>query len=465
MPVEEPSFEELYPTVAFIERFGRREVRRVQDYYVKVRKFRKDVVEPRALEIEKRSKEDPHYVPEDVLQEACKIHLFTCLLPKALGGTGLPLWAMSIISEELAYGCLGLANLITVNGLALLTIAASGDLRFATFVAEKIVEGEKRGEPSILATALTEPSAGSDMEEVHHVRKARISTTVKKVQGGYEVHGTKVFISNGSMAEYVLLITVVDQENPERGIRIFLVKRGMKGFSVGKIEKKMGVVVSRAAELVFDRCFIPDEQVFDIRTPFSELIGLVVGVSRAWVGSIGAGAARRIFNIALNHAFETQVGGKRLIDYQWVQFEIQKMFQNARAASTISLESFLASDRWATLGVFRKLQIPGGGFLPKGGVRFVARRALFQRWLFRSLEKRLTDRSTVLGDNAKVLGSDLAMDSARRAILLMGEAGVRRNWGVEKIYRDSKLLQIFDGTNQACKIDLLERSVFQGVAP
>jgi alkylation response protein AidB-like acyl-CoA dehydrogenase len=462
----EPSFEELFPSLLFFKKGRKREFEEVKTYHARVREFRKKYVDPYLLEMERQVHKDPRYLPKDLLRAACQMNLFTCLIPKSLGGRGVPLWAIPIITEELAAGCVGVANLIFVNGLMIASLASSFDFSKLSLVARKLVDMEMRGEPPFLATAVTEPSAGSDTEDVYEFKTARVSTRIKRVEGGYEISGTKVFISNGSVARFILMDVLVDQKNPQRGLRCFLLTPDMKGFSVGKIEKKMGTQLSPTAELVLDQCFVPDQNVIESQVSSSDHLGLTLAVSRGWVGAVGAGAARRAFEVAWKYSLKTRLGGQRFIDNQWVQLELAQMYRNAALARTLALEAFLANEAWGLIRVFNRLRLPGERFFLRTGlwkiivgvlsrVKFLG--SLLGSWISRNRERERTNFVTLLGDGAKISGSSLAVENARRALLLMGADGVRRENEIEKIYRDAKLLQIYDGTNQACGIDLFER--------
>lgn len=462
----EPSFEELFPSLLFFEKGCKREFKEVKAYHAQVREFRKKYVDPYVLEMEKQVHEDPRYLPKDLLRAACSLNLFTSLIPKSLGGRGIPLWATPIITEELAAGCVGVANLIFVNGLMIASLASSLDLSKVAWIARELIKMEKRGEAPFLATAVTEPSAGSDTEDAYEFKTARVSTRVKRVEGGYEIRGTKVFISNGSVARFILMDVLVDQKNPQKGLRCFLLTPDMKGFSVGKIEKKMGTQLSPTAELVLDQCFVPDRNVVESQVSSFDHLGLTLAVSRAWVGAVGAGAARRAFEIAWNYCLKTPMGGQRLIDNQWVQLELVQMYRNAALARTLTLEGFLTNQVWGLMSVFNRLRLPAENFFYRTGlwkgISQILSRAKFLsaflgRWILRERERRRANFAVLLGDNAKISGSSLAVENARRALLLMGADGVRRENQIEKIYRDAKLLQIYDGTNQACGIDLFER--------
>lgn len=463
------TFDELYPTYAFLGQAYPAEVKLLRSYHEKIAGFRENVVAPRAVEIEREIRRSHDYVPRDVLAEACRLRLFSSTLPDALGGLGLPFWGIPAIAEEISAGCLGVANLLFVNMLGIAALAATFDFKALSGVLRKVVEGERAGRPCFVATAVTEPGAGSDMEDPKLIRTARISTTARPVNGGFEVTGSKVFISNGSIADVIVLFVPEPSKDGEGRVHAFLVTPDLPGFKVGRIEKKMGSLAALAVELVFDRCVIPNRNVIRPELEFMPILALVLGLTRGGVGAFGAGVARGAFEMALDHALRTRAGGRRLIDHQWVQFELTAMARNAMIARAAFVEASLANSVWGLAGVMGMMKFPGDRLVPGPIKRFLFERLILPSpWVSRfaarrastALAVRRSDVASVLGDHAKVSGSDLAVENARRAVLLMGADGVREG-SAEKLDRDAKLLQIYEGTNQVNGIDLFERLVLR----
>lgn len=461
-----PGFGELYPTLAFLRSFLPREMSELEAYHARVAEFREREVAPRALAIEREAREKPDDPPRDLLAAACRLRLFSSLLPSSLGGMGLPLWGGPVIAEEIAAGCLGIANLLFVNMLGNAVLAATLDLKTLARVLPQIAAHERRGRPFFIATAVTEPGAGSDMEDTRAFRTAKISTAAEPVAGGYRVTGTKIFISNGSLASLVVLLVA----RPEGSTQIFLVTPDSPGFRVGRVEKKMGTVVCPAVELIFDHCFVPQRNVVESRVDSSDIQRLVLGLTRAGVGALGAGVARRGFELALDHCRETKVNGQKLIDQQWAQYELTTMARNAMVARASFIEAALANSLWGLAGIIGEARLPGGRFVPAPLARALVEKVAFQLpGVSATIAQRVkgpearqrADRATVFGDHAKITGSDLAVENARRAILLMGADGVRADGQVEKLYRDAKLLQIYEGTNEVSGIDLFARLIRQ----
>ncbi|MBI2059875.1 MAG: acyl-CoA/acyl-ACP dehydrogenase [Nitrospirae bacterium] len=469
LPPTRPRFEELYPTLAYVKQYTPGSIRRLERYHAKIAQFREEVIAPRAIDIEREAHKTPGYLPQDVLRRACDLQLFSATVPDALGGLGLPMIGIPTIAEEIAAGCAGVANLLFVNMLGVAAIGATLDLKIVARILPQTIQREREGRPYFIATALTEPGAGSDMEDTNTLPIARTCTRVRPVPTGYEVTGTKVFISNGSLADLIVLLTPPEPGRPLSDMQLFLVTPDLPGFKVGRVERKMGTLACPAVELVFDRCVIPRKNKVDSQVEPADIIRLVLGLTRSGVGAFGAGVARRAFELALNHAFTTRVAGRPLIDHQWVQFELTALARNAMTARAAFMEGSMANGLWGLMSVMGAADFPGMSLVPK-----VVKRLVFGKGIFaiptvsrmmadRVMDpgrQRQSDYATGLGDHAKITGSDLAVENARRAILLMGQDGIRSEGQVEKLYRDAKLLQIYEGTNQVNGIDFFERTVF-----
>jgi alkylation response protein AidB-like acyl-CoA dehydrogenase len=255
---------------------------------------------------------------------------------------------------------------------------------------------------------------------------------------------------------------------------MFLVTPDLPGFKVGRVEKKMGTLACPAVELVFDRCVIPRQNRVDTQVEPEDIIRLVLGLTRSGVGAFGAGVARRAYELALDHSYRTRIGGRHLIDHQWVQFELTSLARNAMIARAAFVEGSMANGLWGLMSIMSAAEFPGLSLIPQS-----VKRALFGNVVFRipavskimagrtmrTDARRRSDIATSFGDHAKITGSDFAVENARRAILLMGQEGIRADGQVEKLYRDAKLLQIYEGTNQVNGIDFFERTVPGRIVP
>jgi alkylation response protein AidB-like acyl-CoA dehydrogenase len=265
-----------------------------------------------------------------------------------------------------------------------------------------------RGKPLTVAFAITEPGAGSDVEETEGGAAARLCTTARKTEGGYLLNGTKVFISDGAIADWVTVFARLKDEGLESWT-CFLVKKGMPGFSVGRRERKMGQRAADAAELIFEDVFVPDDHVVGTVRGGWPINRNVLNYSRPVVGAMALGHARGAFERALAFCRCTRIGRRRLIDRQEYQIELADM-----AISLWSARSLI----WHACK------------------RIVANQSLSAA--------------------AKVCGSDVAYKVCSQAMEIMGDHGYLHSEGVERAWRDSRLTQIYEGTNQINRLAVIE---------
>ncbi|MCB0219486.1 MAG: acyl-CoA/acyl-ACP dehydrogenase [Chrysiogenetes bacterium] len=471
---EEPSFTELYPTFAYLKQFKREEVEQMETLFHRARRFRKQHIDPNTLKVDRKVMGDSTYVANDVLEAACKAGIFGMMIPKMLGGEGFPFGASMVAMEEIAVGCLGLGNLLGVHGLALCTVAATGDLAKMSHIAGMLARSERKGRLRLLSTAITEPTAGTDVEDVEFLKTARLMCEAKPVQGGYKLNGRKVFISNGSVAHTHVVIMSTDKTRAAETQWAFLVETGTPGFSIGRVEKKMGQKACPAAELVFEDCFIPESARIGTRPVAGRSVDLVLGATRGAVGLWGAAAARSAFQRALVYAKSHKLRGKWLIDHQWVQFKLTDMHRNAQMARAMFMDASLSNEMFGLSslmgGMQRAQQIQN--MIPKAVYDRINLPKLLDRPAVRERGRGAIDGisaynanlSCAFGAAAKFSGTDLGMANAHLALDIMGADGLRHDRGGEKVFRDAKLLQIYEGTNQLNRLEVFKRAIARNAA-
>jgi len=399
--------------------------------------------------------------------------MFTMTLPGPLGGGGRPLAALAIASEQLAAGCAGLANLISVNGLALAAVAATGDLRHLEQICRLLVDGQRKAAPYLLSTAITEPGAGTDVEDVDLLRSARLSCEARPVAGGYRLNGTKVFISNGNIADTHIVIMSTDRAHPVETMAVFRIDRGTPGLSIGRVERKMGQKACPAVELVFEDCFVPERNRIGQGSIAGRGISLVLGASRGPVGAFGAGVALGAYERALEYAHNHKLGAGWLIDQQWVQLRLADMLRNVMIARGAYLEAVLANSLFGLtalldpgrLAPLARL-IPQAVFAaaPTSRVAATKQASRIARRALDGLGSWQVDVASGYGAAAKVSGSELGMANSHLALDIMGADGLRHDHGMEKLFRDAKLLEIYEGTNQLNRIEIYHRCVGRDAA-
>ncbi len=332
-----------------------------------------------------------HTFPEDVMRKAFEVGFLTCTVPSDLGGVGLNDLDTAILSEELAWGCAGMYTTMMANSLAFTPI-----LLFGTDEQKKRFFAPFLKEMAFASYCLTEREAGSDT--------SAIRTTARKDGGDYLINGSKCFITNGGVASlYVVFANSAPEKGP-RGLSVFLVPRDTPGITVGKVEDKFGHRASNTTELFFE----------DVRVPAANLLGreglgFIVAMrtfdkTRAAVGAAGVGIARAALEYAIEYSKTRVQFGKPIATFQATAFKLAQMAMDVEAA------------------------------------RLVVWRAA---WLM--------DQGKPNGKEsamAKCLGSDVAMRNALEALQIFGGYGYMKDYPVEKLVRDAKLLQIYEGTNE-----------------
>jgi len=351
----------------------------------------------------------------DLLQTAGREGMLTDLLPQPLGSASLgslryPLvWTQSLRTEELSRVCAGQMLLLSAHSLGVIPIAFAGDLGAMRRFVLPAYRRTMAGDPHVFAFAITEPSAGSDAEEGHGASVSRPGVVAKRVNGGWSLRGRKIFISGGDIAKSITVFAALENEGIESWT-CFLVESDMHGFEVVRTELKMGMRASGAAEIAFHDLFVPDDHVIGKPRQGWAINRATLNASRYAVAGMGIGLAQGATEAALEFACRIELAGKALIHFQEVQLQIADMI-----AETSAIRGML----WQA-----------------------ARSAYVAR----------QDQSSM----CKFHCTDRAVRVVEMALELMGNDGTLHHSGVEKIYRDARLTQIFEGTNQINRLAVIE---------
>lgn len=450
-------FADCYPILWGMRRTHPLRVRRWEAAQQRYRSFADRFIRPLALQVDARAGMDPDYLCWDFCRRAAEERLFSVMVPPMFGGQGGDLMEMVIMFEELCAACTGLANVVAAHYLGYSGLAAGLNLDLLGRISDEIVAGEKRGEPVMMSAAHTEPTAGSDVEDEEMMPMARVATTAKKTDGGWLINGQKIFISDGHFATYHMVTAYRDKKDPLFSGLGVIVKTGQQGFELLKHERKMGQRACPASTLVFEDCFVPDNMVIAAERRFFERILFVLGASRIGVAAIAAGCARGAFEQAVKIAQAHRRRGRYLVDEQWVQQILADMAANVMIGRALALSAaFSEADNGMMtllgnplLGLLQNI-IPSAVLL-SSPYQKVIRSRLMSRIMNASLEKieiRRRQRNQAHSSAAKWVAADLAMQNADLALEIAGAAGLVQESGVEKFFRDAKLLQIYEGTNQ-----------------
>jgi alkylation response protein AidB-like acyl-CoA dehydrogenase len=330
--------------------------------------------------------------PWEIMSVLAQSDLFGLFIAEEFGGLGKGCLELSLAVEELSRACLGVATTYAANALGTYPMILFGNEQQKKTYLPDIAAGKR-----LVAFGLTEANAGSDA--------AGIQTTAKLDGNEYVLNGTKQWITNGGEAEIYTIIAMTDKSRGPRGASAFIVEKGTPGFQFGKKEKKMGIRASSTRELIFDNCKIPKDNIIG-----REGLGFIIAMrtldnARAGVGAQGVGVAQGAFEEAVKFARQRVQFGHPIISFQAIQHMLADMATEIEAARAL----VYAVARYADSGV-----------------------------------KEFTKESAM----AKVFATDMAMRVTTNAVQVMGGSGYMREYPVEKMMRDAKILQIYEGTNQ-----------------
>ncbi|MEX2184981.1 MAG: acyl-CoA dehydrogenase family protein [Chloroflexota bacterium] len=313
--------------------------------------------------------------------------------PEAVGGAGFSYLAWTLVMEELGAVDMAMAVSLSVHILSQFPVVAWGTDEQQTRWLPAMQSGEALG-----AFALTEPHAGSDASAL------RMRATPNSDGSSYRLTGTKVWISNAPEAERYLVFATVDPEAGARGITAFLVEKGTPGFRFGAHERKMGIRACPATELIFDGCEVPAANRLGDEGDGYRIALSALGEGRISIGAACVGLARAGLEAAARYLGEREAFGAPLAEQQGLRFMLAEMARDVAAARALTREAAAAKDRGEPLAEVSSL--------------------------------------------AKWTASDAAMRVATDAVQLFGASGYSRETGVERLMRDAKGAQIYEGTNQ-----------------
>ena len=434
----------------------------------RAKEFADKHIRPGAVELDKKISRDPTYFDWELIRKACPYRFFSMLIPTEFEGMGCYSLHMAAMVEELAVGCGGTASTIGVHSAGV----SCGMISLDPYVLEKYLrataQAEKRGEPILWGGAVTEPAAGTDIWDEDFLEKAKIVTFAKKVPGGYVLNGRKCFISNGSVAKYFAVTAALDPDNIRESWSAFLVPAESKGFSVGRIERKMGQKSSPAAELIFEDMFLPDDLLLGGKGMGARAVTIYLAGSRGPVGAIGTGIARRALECLVDWATQKKTGRGRLIDQQAIQLVIARMTKEIEEARAAYVAAGLACDEIFLHIMSNPLvaamltAVPHKMFLNATVVK-IAKSDFAKNMIYRILSKAATEdrlaQTSALATIAKIKGSSVGVNVSGEVARIMGPDSADPRWPVEKCWRDAKLTQIYEGTNQANAITLFKDTV------
>ncbi|MFP4226118.1 MAG: acyl-CoA dehydrogenase family protein [Desulfobacterales bacterium] len=433
------------------------------------RRFARQEMLPRVLETDEKCRHDPAYFDWELWKRANELKLTIAAVPEKMGGLGWSALSNAVMVEELASACLASASNITFNTFGLLGALVECRTGTVIKIIQQMVEAQKKGRPLFWSWAITEPSAGTDMEEGAAMAAMRPSTRAEKVDGGYKLNGTKCFITNGSLAHYVIANIPTDPSRPRDSMATFLIPTDAKGFSVGRIERKCGQKASQTAEIFFKDVFMPAENMWEPPGSGLRHTREILSITRGYIGVAALGLARGALSRCVDYAARKNVGGRCLIDEAWVRFIIADMakdievFRNAAYNFAVALDARHVWQMFEVLPVRAALKMLPESILGSSAMAGMARRNFLDS-AGTYLKRRLVDDETIEefvshGSAVKVAGTDMAVRTASRVLDIVGIEGMDAAHGMEKYFRDAKISQIYEGTNQANRIDVFNHDI------
>ncbi len=317
-------------------------------------------------------------------------------LPESVGGAGFTYIGWTLVMEELGAADMATAVTLSVHILSQYPVVTWGSEEQRSRWLGPMIAGEALG-----AFALTEPQAGSDAGAIR-TRAERVG--LADAPDAYRLTGTKIWISNAPEADRYLVFASLDPAAGPSAITAFLVERGMAGFSFGAHERKMGIRSCPAAELVFDGCEVPVANRLGAEGDGYRIALSALAEGRISIAAACVGLARSALEQAARYLVERQAFGGSLADQQGLRFMLAEMSRDVEAARALTRQAAAAKDRGEPLGEASSL--------------------------------------------AKWTASDTAMRVTTDAVQLFGGAGYSRETGIERLMRDAKGAQIYEGTNQ-----------------
>ncbi|MCD6310415.1 MAG: acyl-CoA dehydrogenase family protein [Candidatus Eremiobacteraeota bacterium] len=333
--------------------------------------------------------------PNEILAKMAEEGFLGIFFPREYGGTGGGVVELCIATEEIARVCCGVSTSYAANALATFPILLFGTEEQKNKYLTPVAKGEKYA-----AFGLTEPNAGSDA--------GGIQTTAVQDGDYYILNGSKQWITNGGEADIYTIYAMTDKSRGARGITAFIIEKGTEGFTYGKKESKMGIRCSMTRELSFQDCRVPAENILGKKNMGFMVAMKTLDVSRPGVGAEALGVAQGILDRVLDYVSRAKKDERYYTSYQSIQGKLAEIATQVEAARALIYSVARAID---------------------------------------SGEKDITTQSAM----SKLYATDVSVNAGKLGMEILGEDGIRRETGLEKMFRDAKITQIYEGTNEIQK--------------
>jgi acyl-CoA dehydrogenase len=355
------------------------------------REFARKEIAPVAGHLDEEGK-----FPHEICKKAFETGLMNFEIPEAYGGLGLSCLTHSLILEEVSWACLGVNTTLAANMLGVMPLLIAGSDAQKKKYLNFITGGDGKGGPSYCAYACSEPDAGSDV--------AGMRTRVEKKGDGYVLNGQKRWITNGGVAHFFTTFGTFDPKLKHKGITCFVVDADAPGVKIGKKENKMGQRSSLTNDVIYEDVFVPKENLIGEEGGGFKVAMKTFDRSRPWIAAGAAGVIRRALDESKAYALERKTFGVPIAMHQAVQFMLAEM-----------------------------------------AIAYETTRLLYMKaaWMIDSGKL-----DSIVSSYAKAYGADAAMRVTTDAVQIFGGYGYTKEYPVEKLMRDAKLLQIYEGTSQ-----------------
>jgi len=333
--------------------------------------------------------------PREIFKKAWETGLMNAEVPEAYGGIGLSCVDHCLIQEEISYGCTGINTSLVANNLGAMPLLIAGsEEQKAKYL------GWLTREPIFAAYCCSEPDAGSDV--------AGMSTRVTRKGDEYVINGQKRWITNGGVASWYTVLATFDKAMKHKGIACFVVPADAPGLKTGRVEDKMGQRSSNTTDVLFEEVVVPKSALIGREDQGFKIAMKTFDRSRPWIAAGATGLIRRALEESRAYALERKTFGVPIAQHQAVQFMLAEMAISYEATRLLCLKAAWAVD---------------SGQL-----------------------------DSVVSALAKAYGADSAMRVATDAVQIFGGYGYTKEYPVEKLMRDAKLLQIYEGTSQIQRV-------------
>lgn len=365
------------------------------------REFAQKEIAPKAAELDEKSQ-----FPAEGVKKMAELGFMGMMVPQEFGGAGLDTLSYVLVLEEISAACASTAVTMSVNNsLFLGPILKHGREAQKKKYLPEFAAGKKLG-----AYALSEPGSGSDA--------AALKTTAVRKNGKYILNGTKNFITNGPHADAMIVFTTTDAAKRHKGVTAFIVEKNLKGFSVGKVEKKLGIRASSTSSVILDNCEVPEENRLGEEGEGFKIAMITLDSGRIGIATQALGIGRAAFEFASRYATQREAFGGPIAKFQSIQNKLADMAVQLDAARLLTWRAAWLKDQ----------------------------------------KQNFTKEAAM----AKLFASEAATFATKEAVQILGGYGYIREYPVERYFRDAKITEIYEGTSEIQRL-VIAREVLKGI--